>query len=425
MNQKKIKIGIIGLGYVGLPLFYEFSKHFETYGFDVKKSRISNLLKGIDKNLEFKKSTILKKKYLKNINYKFSILNECNIFIITVPTPIDINNKPKLNYLRDASKNVAKILKRGHYVIFESTVFPGATEEICIPIIEKFSGLKLNKDFYCGYSPERINPGDAKHSLSNTIKITSGSSKKASLFIDNLYKKIIKAGTYLAKNIKTAEAAKITENIQRDVNIALVNELSIYFNKKNISSLDVINAAGSKWNFHKYFPGLVGGHCISVDPYYLSYSAKKLNINSELIDTSRKINNNYFRFIVSNIKKISVEKKIPLKKSKVLILGFSFKENCPDIRNTQVVKIYNSLVNVVKRIDISDNLVDAKDVEAQYGIKLLKKINNNFYDILILAVPHSYIIKMGEFKLTKLLKKNNIFIDLKSSFKKMDVDFNL
>ncbi len=372
--NKKIKLAIIGLGYVGLPLCLEFGKNRKVIGFDLNKKRIENLKKNIDDNKEFNKLSI---RYSKKTLFTSRVedLNEANCFIIAVPTPVTKNLKPDLSYLVSASKIVGRLLKKNDIVIYESTVFPGCTEEYCVPVLEKFSKLKFKEDFHCGYSPERINPGDKIHTISKIKKIVSASNKKTLNIINNLYLEIIKAGTHLASSIKIAESAKVIENIQRDINIALMNELSIVFQKLKIPTLEVIKAASSKWNFLKFEPGLVGGHCINVDPYYMAYIAKKNHINTKIILAGRSTNDNISILIVKTLLKKMNEKKINIKKSKVLILGFSFKENVSDHRNTQVIKIYNELKKKISKIDIYDPHCSIKEVKKKNKINLEKKLN--------------------------------------------------
>lgn len=402
-QDKKNILGIIGLGYVGLPLAYEFSKYFKVVGFDINKNRIKELKKNFDENNEF---TFQK---LKNSKVKYTFnpndLNICNIFIVTVPTPILKNKNPDLKPLINSSSLVAKYLKKNSIVIYESTVFPGCTEEVCVPILNKYSGLKYNVDYFCGYSPERINFGDKKHTLTTIKKITSGSNLKTANIVNKLYSKIISAGTYKAKNIKVAETAKAIENTQRDLNIALVNEFAMIFDKLNIKTKDVLNAALTKWNFLDFKPGLVGGHCIGVDPYYLTYKSKKIGYNPKLILRGRKINDEIPKYISNKI-----SRKIK-KNSRILFLGATFKSNIPDYRNSKAISLYKLLIKKNK-VDIFDPLIDAAKFFKDEKIKMIKKIKKNYYDIVIISVQHNKIKKMGIKKIFSFGKKNFLFFDI-------------
>ncbi len=424
MKLQSTKIGIIGLGYVGLPLAIEFSKKFNVVGFDVNDVRIQDLKNGLDLTNEVDESDL---KTAKNLVFSSDIdaLRTCNFYIITVPTPISINNQPNLGPLISASNTVAKILKKNDIVVYESTVYPGATEEDCIPILEKVSKLSLNKDFYVGYSPERINPGDKKHRLPNITKITSGSNNKSANFIDKVYKTIIKAGTYKAESIKVAEAAKVIENTQRDLNIALINELAIIFDIMNIDTEAVLKAAETKWNFLPFRPGIVGGHCIGVDPYYLTHKSKSLGYKPEIILAGRKLNDNMASFISSKIIKLLSNNEIKIHESKVLILGLSFKEDCPDIRNTKVIDIVNELHDYKCEVDVFDPWVDHNEAKNEYGISLLEDINSNYYDGIILAVSHRHFKKMGIKKIRSFGKEKHVIYDLKYLFSSHQVDMRL
>jgi len=390
MNE--IKIGVVGLGYVGLPLAVEFSKQFVTCGLDLSSERIKSLKQFNDSTSEVEESSL--KGAINNnsllLTNKPSDLSDCNFFIISVPTPIDSYKVPDLQPLLGACKTVSKLLKEGDIVVFESTVYPGATEEECVPVLEKYSKLAFNKDFFCGYSPERINPGDKEHTLTNIVKITSGSNSETAKVVDSVYQKIIKAGTFLVGSIKVAESAKVIENIQRDVNIALVNELAIIFERINVSSKEVLEAAGTKWNFLKFKPGLVGGHCIGVDPYYLTHKAKGLGLNPELILAGRRINDSMPLYVASNIIKLMTREGFDIKRSKILVLGITFKENCPDIRNTKVVELINELQGYGLTVDVTDPLADKERVLESYGIKLLELIKDAHfnYDLIVKAVDH-------------------------------------
>jgi UDP-N-acetyl-D-galactosamine dehydrogenase len=407
--MKKNKITIVGLGYTGLPLLIAFhKKKFQVSGFDLDLKKIERLNKGIDLTSEVEKKDL---KLLKKINLVSNLedIKKTDIFIITVPTPVDNKNLPDLRYLKIASEMIGRKIKKNNIVIYESTVYPGCTEEFCIPIIEKFSNLKLNKDFFCGYSPERINPGDRKKKIENVIKITSGSNPLTAKKINNLYSCIVKVGTHLAPSIKVAEAAKVIENIQRDINIALVNELAMLFDRLSLKTQDVLDAASTKWNFMDFRPGLVGGHCISVDPYYLTYKAKKNNFNTNVILAGRKVNNKIPAFIVKKI-----NSKLKKKINKVLILGFSFKENVPDFRNSKVIDIIKK-ISKNNQIEIFDPVIQLSEVQQKYSYKFLKKINlKKKYDLIILAVAHKLFDDLFLNKIKKLVKKHGFIYDVKS-----------
>ena len=424
MKLESTKIGIIGLGYVGLPLAIEFSKKFSVIGFDINEERIKELKNGKDYTNEVDESDLKK---VKNLSFSSDIkkLKNCNFYIITVPTPIKKNNQPNLAPLIQASNTVASILKKNDIVVYESTVYPGATEEDCVPILEIVSKLSLNKDFYVGYSPERINPGDKKHRLPNITKVTSGSNEKVADFIDTVYKTIIKAGTFKAKSIKVAEAAKVIENTQRDLNIALINELAIIFDIMKIDTEEVLKAAETKWNFLPFRPGLVGGHCIGVDPYYLTHKSKSLGYKPEIILAGRKLNDSMASFVSSKMIKLLANNNIKIHTSKILILGLSFKEDCPDIRNTKVIDIVNELRDYKCQVDIFDPWVDHDVAKNEYGVSLLEEINSNFYDGIILAVSHKKFKKMGLNKIKSFGKQKHIIYDLKYLFPSDQVDIRL
>ncbi len=423
--KSKLNISILGLGYVGLPLSLELSKFFNTIGFDISKKRILELNKNIDSTKEIKFNKIKKKNIKFTDNHK--LLKYSNFYIVTVPTPVNKKNIPDLKNIISASNLIGQYLKINDIVVYESTVYPGLTEEICVPILEKKSKLKFNKDFFCGYSPERINPGDSKHKLNNTTKIIAASNNKTLGIMKQVYNKITKKGVYSAPNIKTAEAAKIIENTQRDINIALINEISIVFNKLNINTKEVLKAANTKWNFLDFKPGLVGGHCIGVDPFYLSYKAKQVGLKTNLITSGRKINDQMPNFISKKLFSLMNIKKIEIKKSKILILGVTFKENVQDIRNSKVINIYNFLIKKKINVDIYDPLASKLEMENLYNIKLKSKINkNDKYDAIIIAVKHNiFKEKLNKEYLKSILKKQNIIIDLKSSLAAKDVDFQL
>lgn len=412
LNKMNAKLAIIGLGYVGLPLALAFGEKFKTVAFDISKSRIKELKSGIDKTGETTTENLLKIKYCKFTNDVTS-LEESNTYIITVPTPIDRNKRPDLSFLISASELVAKFLSSGDVVIFESTVYPGATEEVCVPIIEKSSGLKLNNEFFVGYSPERINPGDKTHRLSDIVKVTSGSNDICASYVDNLYRSIIKAGTFRAKSIKIAEAAKVIENTQRDVNIALVNELSMLFKKLDIDTKAVLDAAGSKWNFLKFTPGLVGGHCIGVDPYYLTHKAQEVNHHPELILAGRRMNDSMAKYISDTLMLEIVKQKIPLTDLRMLIMGITFKENCPDIRNTKVIDIYNYFSDLGINVDVFDPCANPYDVQKELKIKLQKSLKNSNYNAIIIAVSHDEFKSMTPDTIMQFGTEDVIVYDLK------------
>ena len=407
------KIAIIGLGYVGLPLAVEFSKKYQTIGFDIDDNRINELKEGYDRTSEISKNVL---KSLNNLDLtnKESSLSSCNVFCITVPTPVDKSNSPDLSSLASATKIVGRNLQNGDIVIYESTVYPGATEEFCVPILEKESKLIYNNNFFCGYSPERINPGDNIHNLTSIIKITSGSNKKAADFVDGLYKSIIPAGTHLVSSIIVAESAKIIENVQRDVNIALINELSLIFNKMKLNTSEILKAARTKWNFLDFRPGLVGGHCIGVDPYYLTYKASKIGFHPEIILAGRKVNDSMSRFISQSLINKMIKSNIDPNSAKVAVLGITFKENCPDLRNSKVIDIINDLRNYGCNTIITDEYANVSEAKKVFNINLksLREIRN--VDAIILSVSHDQYKSMKLEEWEKIIKPNGIFIDVKS-----------
>ena len=424
MINKKIKLAIIGLGYVGLPLVLEFSKKRKVIGFDIDKERIKKLKLGKDKNLEFTKNEIINLTKIKFTSKKKD-LNFANCFIVAVPTPVDHFKKPDLSALLSSTKMIAKVLKKRDIVIYESTVYPGCIEEVCVPILEKFSGFKFNKDFFCGYSPERINPGDKKHTISNIKKITSGSTLQIADVIDNLYNEIISAGTHRAKSIKVAEAAKVIENTQRDLNIALINELSILFDKLNIDTKQVLDAAETKWNFLPFKPGLVGGHCIGVDPYYLTHKAKQAGYFPKVILAGRKLNDSMGEHVALRLVKELKKKKISIESAKILIMGLTFKENCADLRNSGVKNVIKTLRKLKCYVDLYDPIADRKEIKKLYKVSPLKKMIQNIYDGIIITVRHDYFKKMGIKSIKKLCKKNHVIYDLKYLFPKDQVNLRL
>ena len=411
----KVKIGIIGLGYVGLPLAVEFSNKYKTIGYDINEKRINELNNAVDNTLEVSTENLCKA--LSNklfLTSKIDDLIHCNFYIITVPTPTNKNNSPDLRPLLNATKSIGNILKKGDIVVYESTVYPGCTEEDCLPILEDVSKLKLNEDFFIGYSPERINPGDKDRTVSKIVKLTSGSNSYSAEIINNVYSDIIEAGTYLTPSIKIAEAAKVIENSQRDINIAFVNELSKIFSLMNIDTLEVLKAASTKWNFLNFKPGLVGGHCIGVDPYYLAQKSQELGYNPEIILSGRRINDSMGEFIASDFVKLLIKSDHIVKKSKVLILGLTFKENCPDHRNTKVVDLVKSLKNYDIDISLYDPWVDKKYFEKEYNLKVTDKIENLKFDGIILAVSHDLFKKI---KLDKIKSsKKSVVYDVKGFF---------
>ena len=418
------KICVVGLGYVGLPLAVEFGKYYETLGYDIDESRIKELKEYEDRTMEVSSEEIQQSTSLK-LTSKKETLSKYNVYIITVPTPINKNKEPDLSFIKDSTSTVGSFLSVGDIVIYESTVFPGLTEEICVPILEEVSGLKFNLDFFCGYSPERINPGDKNHKLSSIVKLTSGSNPQTAELVDNLYKKIIKAGTYKAESIKVAEAAKVIENTQRDLNIALINELSQIFNRLNIDTEAVLKAAETKWNFMPFRPGLVGGHCIGVDPYYLTFKAKELDFKPEVILAGRGINDSMSNYVSHKAIEMLKENEIDPSKSHILIMGLSFKENCPDIRNTKISDLVNQLQGKVSQIDLFDPCVDKNLAKKELDIELIEYPQEASYDLLILAVPHKEFIEMGIIKIRELLKPDGLIYDLKYLFDKDHTDSRL
>ncbi|WOE70103.1 Vi polysaccharide biosynthesis UDP-N-acetylglucosamine C-6 dehydrogenase TviB [Hydrogenimonas thermophila] len=419
-NIKNPKIAIIGLGYVGLPLAHAFSIKYKVVGFDIAQSRIDELKNGYDRTLELSEEQV--KEAISNgmeFTNQIEDIKDCNIYIVTVPTPIDEHKTPDLTPLLKASETIGKVLKKGDIVIYESTVYPGATEEDCVPVLEKVSGLKFNKDFFCGYSPERINPGDKEHTVTKILKVTSGSTPEVAKYIDELYKSVITAGTHLAPSIKVAEAAKVIENAQRDINIAFVNELALIFDKLGIDTHDVLKAAGTKWNFLPFKPGLVGGHCIGVDPYYLTYKAKEVGYHPEVILAGRRINDNMGVHVANKVVKLMIHKGHTIKGSKVLVLGITFKENCPDIRNSRVIDVIRELQEFGCNVDVYDPWADAKEVKDEYGLDLLEngscKIED--YNAIVLAVAHNEFKELDDMiqNLNHNIKDSLVIYDIKST----------
>ena len=424
INTKNTKIAIIGLGYVGLPLAVEFGKVFETIGFDINKSRIEELLGGKDSTLE-----VTSHEFQEATKLSYTIdakdIQNCNIFIVTVPTPIDKHKKPDLTPLVNASKTVGRLLKKDDLVIYESTVYPGATEEVCVPILEQHSGLNFNQDFFCGYSPERINPGDKEHRIAMIKKVTSGSTLGAADRVDTLYQSIITAGTHKAGSIKIAEAAKVIENTQRDVNIALINELAMIFNKLDIDTEAVLEAAGTKWNFLPFRPGLVGGHCIGVDPYYLTHKAIEANYHPEMILAGRRLNDNMGSYVVDQVSKLMIKKRIHVVDANVLIMGLTFKENCPDLRNTRVADLVTEFEIFNCNVDVYDPLADQAEAYREYGITLVSEPNNSNYDAIVLAVAHDEFKQMTLSQIKAFGKDSHVIYDIKYLFEAYQVDGRL
>ena len=409
------KICVIGLGYVGLPLAHAFSAKYEVVGFDISSWRIDELSKGYDRTLELNETQV--NEALTN-GMKFTLnvddIKDCNIFIVTVPTPIDKHKKPDLTPLIKASETIGKVLKKDDIVIYESTVYPGATEEECVPVLEKFSNMKFNEDFFCGYSPERINPGDKEHTVTKILKVTAGSTPEIGKKVDEIYSSIITAGTHLAPTIKVAEAAKVIENSQRDINIAFVNELSMIFNKLDIDTNAVLDAAGTKWNFLPFRPGLVGGHCIGVDPYYLTHKAQEVGYNPEIILAGRRLNDNMGIYVANQVIKLMIKKGHKIEGSKVLVLGITFKENCPDIRNSRVIDVIKELEDFGCKITVSDYWADKEEVNHEYNLNLQNDINYDDYDAVLLAVSHD------KYKQIELNNKKQVVFDIKSILKNSD-----
>jgi UDP-N-acetyl-D-galactosamine dehydrogenase len=425
------KICIIGLGYVGLPLSVAFAhKGYEVKGFDISQWRINELAKGIDRTLEVSPEDLKSVSFGDSAKLIFTNkpeeISDCNTYIITVPTPIDEYKNPDLTPLIKASETVGKVLSKGDIVIYESTVYPGCTENDCVPVLEKFSGMTFNKEFFCGYSPERVNPGDKNRPLTNIMKITSGSTPEVAEIIDNMYKSIITAGTHRASCIMVAEAAKVIENTQRDLNIALMNELALIFDRMGINTNEVIEAAGTKWNFLKFYPGLVGGHCIGVDPYYLTFKSQAIGYNPDMIISGRRVNDSMGKFIAEKATKEMIKAGKKIKGSKVLIAGFTFKEDCPDVRNTKVIDIYKELMEYGMCIDVYDPVADVDVIEHEYGIKLTHHLRDNFYDTIIIAVKHKVFYE--QFQPEKLMNIYNdfgIMIDVKGMIDRRELSENI
>jgi UDP-N-acetyl-D-glucosamine/UDP-N-acetyl-D-galactosamine dehydrogenase len=416
-----VKLCIVGLGYVGLPLAVEFAKKYQTIGFDLNINRVNELSSGTDSTLEVSNAELGEAQQLE-FTTDVKAIADCNVFIVAVPTPIDAAKRPDFRPLEGASRTVAKVLKKGAVVVFESTVYPGATEEVCVPLLEAGSELKYNQDFFCGYSPERINPGDKLHRLPSIVKITSGSTPETALFVDNLYKSIITAGTFLASSIKVAEAAKVIENTQRDVNIALINELALIFEKLDINTREVLAAAGTKWNFLPFFPGLVGGHCIGVDPYYLTHKAQEVGYHPNMILAGRQLNDNMGHYIATIVIKKMIKKGIDTANSRILVMGLTFKENCPDLRNTKVTDIIAEFSEYGISVDVYDPWVKSAEAFREYKIRLVENLVDDTYSGIIIAVAHQQFAEMSINQVRKLCKDNSVIYDVKSLFPREQVD---
>jgi UDP-N-acetyl-D-galactosamine dehydrogenase len=418
------KIAVIGLGYVGLPLAVEFGKQYPTVGYDIREERVSELRSGKDGTLEVSREELAGSPQL-SFSCVLDGVRACNVYIVTVPTPIDTAKRPDLTPLVKASQAIGSVLKKGDVVVYESTVYPGCTEEVCVPLLEQASGLVFNRDFHCGYSPERINPGDKLHRVTNILKVTSGSTPETADFVDALYASIITAGTHKASSIKVAEAAKVIENTQRDVNIALINELALIFNKLGIDTLEVLEAAGTKWNFLPFRPGLVGGHCISVDPYYLTHKAQEIGYHPEVILAGRRINDGMGAHVASQVVRLMAGKGINPVGARVLVLGLAFKENCPDLRNTRVVDIIGELAGFQAKVDVYDPWVDAAEAELEYGITPISKPKTGEYDAIVLAVGHTEFATMGGPGVRALGKASSVVYDVKYVLPREAVDGRL
>lgn len=424
LKLRKCRIGVVGLGYVGLPLAAEFGKHFETVGFDVNADRVAELSKGRDSTLEVGRDELATATRL-TFTSDLKDLGTCRVYIVTVPTPIDTYKRPDLRPLVAASTSVGKVLKKGDVVVYESTVYPGCTEEVCVPILEKESGLTFNRHFFVGYSPERINPGDKAHRLPTIKKVTSGSTPEAAEFVDSLYRSIITAGTHRASSLKVAEAAKVIENTQRDVNIALINELALIFGRLGIDSDEVLQAAGSKWNFLPFRPGLVGGHCIGVDPYYLTHKAQEIGYHPEMILAGRRLNDYMPIHVAGEIVKLLTRKRIQVNGARILMLGITFKENCPDIRNSKVVDVVRELQRYGAKVDVYDPWADATDCRHEYGLRLTRSLKRNGYDGAVVAVAHQQFRELGPARVHKLCRRNHVVYDIKHVFALGEVDGRL
>ena len=420
----KVRIGVIGLGYVGLPLAVEFGKRYPTLGFDIDTARVDELRSGADRTLEVESEALRSASRL-TFGSDLDALRACTVFVVTVPTPIDSAKRPDLTPLTRASETLGAVLKPGDVVVYESTVYPGCTEEVAVPILEANSGLKFNRDFFCGYSPERINPGDKQHRLPSIKKVTSGSTPQVADFVDALYGAIITAGTHKASSIRVAEAAKIIENTQRDVNIALINELALIFDRLGIDTEQVLEAAGTKWNFLPFRPGLVGGHCIGVDPYYLTHKAQEIGYHPEMILAGRRLNDNMSLYIAERVAGLMIRKRMHIQGARILVMGLAFKENCPDVRNSKVVDVVNELRKYGATVDVYDPWVNAAEAQHEYGLKPIKRLRPKYYDGIVLAVGHRQFKEMGVEAVRALAKPTHVLFDIKYVFSAAEVDGRL
>jgi UDP-N-acetyl-D-galactosamine dehydrogenase len=423
-NLRNLRIGVVGLGYVGLPLAVEFGRRFTTVGFDVKAARVDELKRGHDSTLETDEAELAAATKL-SCTTKLSDLKPCRVFIVTVPTPIDEYKRPDLTPLVKASESVGQVLKKGDVVVYESTVYPGCTEEVCVPILERVSGLKFNRDFFAGYSPERINPGDKQHRLSTIRKVTSGSTPAVAEFVDSLYRSIVTVGTHKASSIKVAEAAKVIENTQRDVNIALINELALIFNRLGIDTEEVLKAAGSKWNFLPFRPGLVGGHCIGVDPYYLTHKAQAIGYHPEMILAGRRINDNMGIYVAQQVAQLMIGRRIQVKDARILVMGLTFKENCPDVRNSKIVDVVRELEKYGAKVDVYDPWADTAEALHEYGVRPVRRLKPGTYDAVVMGVAHDEFRKMGIANIRALGRKDHVLYDIKYVFRADEVDGRL
>jgi UDP-N-acetyl-D-galactosamine dehydrogenase len=423
-DHPELKLAVIGLGYVGLPLAVEFGRHIDTLGFDINAQRINDLRAGRDHTLEVESDELAAAKRL-SFSTDLDALRSAQVYVVTVPTPIDEAKRPDFRPLCGASETVGKTLKRGDVVIFESTVYPGATEDVCVPVLERHSGLKYNVDFFCGYSPERINPGDRAHRLPDIVKVTSGSTPEVAEFVDALYRRIIRAGTHKASSIRVAEAAKVIENTQRDLNIALINELAQIFARLGIDTLEVLEAAGTKWNFLPFRPGLVGGHCIGVDPYYLTHKAQEIGHHPDVILAGRRINDGMGGYVATRVVRLMTKKRLPLVDARVLVLGLAFKENCPDLRNTRVIDVIAALRDYGLAVDVHDPWVDADEARHEYDLELSAKPPEGAYDAVVLAVGHREFAELGAAGIRRWCRNGGVLFDVKSVLPRGEVDARL
>ena len=422
--HESVRVGVIGLGYVGLPLAVEFGKHFPTIGFDIKPERIIELRSGHDRTLEVSSDELLQATKL-SFTAELGELAGCNVYIVTVPTPIDEHKRPDLTPLEKASEAVGRVLKPGDIVVYESTVYPGCTEEICVPILERESGLRFNRDFFAGYSPERINPGDKEHRVTNIVKVTSGSTPEAAERVDRLYRTVIAAGTHRAPSLRVAEAAKVIENTQRDVNIALINELALLFNRMGLDTEAVLNASATKWNFLPFRPGLVGGHCIGVDPYYLTHKAQQIGFHPEMILAGRRINDRMGGYVAGRLAKLMTRRRLHVVGSRILVMGLTFKENCPDLRNTRVTDTISELNGYHAQVDVHDPWIDPREAKHEYGLEPVAEPEAGVYDAVIIAVAHRQFKEMGAERVRSLLKPGGVLFDCKYLFPAESVDERL